>query len=538
MTQWNDREQHVSRLKSGKAFDILVIGGGATGAGVALDAASRGLDVALVERDDFSAGTSSRSTKLIHGGVRYLEKAVKEFDRTQFNLVRDALRERAVLIEIAPHLAHPLELVTPLYNWLQVPYYMTGLKLYDWLAGKANLRASTYVDAKKAIDRFPMLKKEGLRGGVVYVDGQFDDARMNVAIVLTAAEQGAAVANHVAVVGLVKRDGKVRGASVRDALTNDSWVIDAKVVVNATGPFTDEIRRMDDPNVKPMLETSSGAHIVLDSRFSPPETGLLIPETEDGRVLFLLPWLGHTLVGTTDNPAEVTQYPKATDDEVEYILRHIRKYFDVPVERSDVLATWSGLRPLVRDPDASDTAGLSRDHVINVSAADLLTIAGGKWTTYRKMALDTVDEACKVAGLPDVPETETDSLVLIGGREWQAQGAGALQEDFGLDADVASYLNSAYGDRAGEVADLAANGYGARLAENHHYLEAEVIFAARSEFARTTTDVLARRTRLGFLDRSAAVAAVPRVSELLGGELGWSEDQLADDRAEATSNLV
>lgn len=538
MTDWTDREQHVARLQGGDTFDILVIGGGATGAGVALDAASRGLSVALVERDDFSAGTSSRSTKLIHGGVRYLEKAVKEFDRTQFNLVRDALRERAILIEIAPHLAHPLELVTPLYNWLQVPYYMTGLKMYDWLAGKSNLRPSTYVDAKKALDRFPMLKKEGLRGGVVYVDGQFDDARMNVAIVLTAAEQGAAVANHVEVVGLEKREGNVRGASVRDGLTNESWMIEAKVVINATGPFTDAVRRMDDPSAKPMLETSSGAHIVLDGRFSPPDTGLLIPETEDGRVLFLLPWLGHTLVGTTDNPAEVTAYPKATEEEVEYILRHVRKYFDVPVERSDVRATWSGLRPLVRDPDASDTAGLSRDHVINISDSELLTIAGGKWTTYRKMALDAVDQARKLGSLGGNPETSTDSLVLIGGRNYEPQNAGALQETYALDAGVASYLNGAYGDRAEEVAKIAGHGYGERLAEGHDYLEAEVIFAARFEFACTTTDVLARRTRLGFLDRSAAIAAVPRVSELLAEELGWSKERLSEDRAEATSNLV
>ena len=538
MDSWVDREDHIRRLQGDEPYDLLVIGGGATGAGVALDAASRGLRTALVERDDFSAGTSSRSTKLIHGGVRYLEKAVKEFDRTQFNLVRDALKERAILIEIAPHLAHPLELVTPLYNWMQVPYYMTGLKLYDWLAGKANLRSSSYVDAKRALDRFPMLKQDGLRGGVIYYDGQFDDARMNVAIALTAAEQGADIANHVEVTGLVKEDGLVRGASVRDNLTDESWSIRAKVVVNATGPFTDVIRRMDDPDAKTMLETSSGAHIVLDDRFSPPDTGLLIPETEDGRVLFLLPWLGYTLVGTTDNPAEVTQFPKATEDEVEYILRHVRKYFDVPVSRDDVLATWSGLRPLVRDPDAADTAGLSRDHVINVSDGGLLTIAGGKWTTYRKMALDTVDEARRLGKLGGSADAQTEDLVLIGGREFEPHAAGELQERFGLDAETASYLNRAYGDRASRVAELAQQGLGEPLASGHHYLEAEVVYAARAEFARTTSDVLARRTRLGFLDRDAAVAAVPRVSELLAEELGWSDERLAEDRAEATADLV
>ena len=345
-----NREQHIEALKT-DAFDVLVIGGGATGSGVALDAATRGLKTALVERDDYSAGTSSRSTKLIHGGVRYLEQAVKKVDRSQFNLVRDALKERAVLIKIAPHLAKPLPLVTPLYNIIEVPYYMTGLKMYDWLAGKANLQPSRFVDSKEALERFPMLKKDGLRGGVVYYDGQFDDARMNVAIALTAAEQGAKLANHVTVTALTKTDGRISGASVEDALSGDTWDISAKVVINATGPFTDGIRQLDDPHAAPMLSASSGAHIVLDAKFSPPETGLLIPQTEDGRVLFLLPWLGHTLVGTTDDPAKIESHPRATEEEIEYILRHIRKYFSIPVERGDVKSAWSGLRPLSVRPE-------------------------------------------------------------------------------------------------------------------------------------------------------------------------------------------
>jgi len=304
------RADALARLDGGR-FDLLVIGGGATGAGVALDAATRGLAVAMVERDDFSAGTSSRSTKLIHGGVRYLEKAVKEFDRTQFALVRDALRERAVLIDIAPHLARALPLVTPLYNWFQVPYFMTGLKMYDWLAGKANLHPSRFVDAKEALERFPMLRADGLRGAVVYYDGQFDDARMNVALAMTAVEEGAVVANHAEVTGLLKEEGRVRGARLRDRESGSELDVHAQVVVNATGPFTDQIRRMDDPGTPPMLTASSGIHIVLDERFSPPETGLLIPETEDGRVLFLLPWQGHTLIGTTDNPADIEAHHKA-----------------------------------------------------------------------------------------------------------------------------------------------------------------------------------------------------------------------------------
>ena len=385
-----NREEHLQRLKT-QSFDLLVIGGGATGAGVALDAVSRGLSVALVERDDFSAGTSSRSTKLIHGGVRYLEQAVKKFDRTQFNLVRDALKERAILLKIAPHLSRELPLVTPLYNWLEVPYYMTGLKLYDALAGKAKLQPSRFVDAQEALNRFPMLKPEGLRGGVLYYDGQFDDARMNVSIALTAASLGAAVANHVEVTALCKEkeEGVISGAALRDTLTGEGWEVNAQVVVNATGPFTDAVRHMDDPDAPAMLSASSGAHIILDERFSPPATGLLIPQTEDGRVLFLLPWLGHTLIGTTDHPAPITPNPEATEEDIAYILRHVHRYFSLPVSRADVKASWSGLRPLVSDPSASDTARLSRDHVINISPSNLLTIAGAsgrptaRWRSIR-----------------------------------------------------------------------------------------------------------------------------------------------------------
>src|SRR5690606_24529598 len=360
------RGEAFARLAT-ESFDVLVIGGGATGAGTALDAASRGLKVALVERSDFAAGTSSRSTKLVHGGVRYLEQAVKHADRSQFSLVREALRERAVLLRNAPHLARPLPLLTPIYGALELPYYFTDLKLYDMLAGKANLAPSRLLGRPEAAERFPMLKRDGLRGAVEYHDGQFDDARMNVTLALTAAEHGAVVTNHAEVVSLVQRGGRVAGA--------------ARVVVSATGPFADAIRRRDDPDAPDMLKTSAGVHVVLPARFSPPDTGLLIPRTEDGRVLFLLPWLGHTLVGTTDNPAPVEADPVASDADVEYILRHVRRYFDLPVEAADVLSAWSGLRPLV-EPEAGGgegkaTARLSRDHVIATSGSGLVTVTGG-----------------------------------------------------------------------------------------------------------------------------------------------------------------
>jgi glycerol-3-phosphate dehydrogenase len=527
---WPDREEQLARLRADDgAFDLLVIGGGATGTGVALDAATRGLRVALVERGDFSGGTSSRSTKLIHGGVRYLEKAVKHFDRSQFNLVRDALHERAVLLRIAPHLSNPLPIVTPLYNWLEVPYYLTGLKLYDWLAGRSNLQPSRFVDAKEALQRFPMLKHQGLRGGVLYYDGQFDDARMNLAIGLTAAREGAVIANHVAVESLMQQGGRVSGAEVVDRLTGERFEVPARAVVNATGPFTDAVRRMEDADARPMVTASSGIHIVLDQRFSPPATGLLIPQTEDGRVLFLLPWLGHTLVGTTDDEAAIEEEPRVHEEEIAYVLRHVDRYFDVPVTRSDVKAAWSGLRPLVSDPEAADTAGLSRDHIVNVGPAGLITVAGGKWTTYRRMAVDAVNEAVRVGSLSPSQPSRTATLTLIGGEGFSAQGAGALQERFSLDADVASYLNRAYGSFAPEVARLAHDGHGDRLVDGHPYLEAEVVYAARHEYARSTSDVLWRRLRLGVLDETAVAAALEHVSEVLAGELGWDGERRASD---------
>nr|WP_290224938.1 FAD-dependent oxidoreductase [Trichocoleus desertorum] len=523
-----NREEHVARLQS-EAFDLLIIGGGATGTGIALDAATRKLKVALVERDDFAAGTSSRSTKLIHGGVRYLEQAVLRRDRSQFNLVRDALKERAVLLKIAPHLSQPLPIVMPLYNPLQIPYFFAGLKLYDALAGKANLAPSQFLSAKEIRDRLPMLRSKRLWGGVLYYDGQFNDARLNVALALTAAESGAVVANHIEVVALNQANGKLCGATVRDRLSGDSWEIVAKVVINATGPFADTIRQLDEPKATPMLQLSSGVHLVLAQQFSLPTTGILIPKTEDGRVLFILPWLEHTLVGTTDNSATLSDQPLATQEEIEYILRHLQKYFSIPVTQADVRAAWSGLRPLVSDPKAADTAKLSRDHVINISASGLLTITGGKWTTYRKMALDAVNAALTLGNLNCDRPSQTETLKLVGAENYSPQGDVQLQSAYGLALDVASHLNHAYGDQAVLVAELALAGYGQRLAENYPYLEAEVIYGARYESARSASDMLCRRTRLSFLNSDAAQAALPRVLQLLEQTLHWNQTQKQAD---------
>lgn len=497
-------------------FDVLIIGGGATGAGALLDASSRGLKAALVERADFGQGTSSRSTKLLHGGVRYLEQAVKRLDRGQFALVKAALRERAIVLRNAPHLAHPIALITPLYRIWELPYYATGLKLYDMLAGRENLRPSHSLGRGEALQRFPMLKPTQLRGAVEYYDGQFDDARLNIGLITTASRYGAVALNYAEVVELTKSRGTVTGAIVRLADTGETLEVSARTVINATGPFADDIRQLDEREAQPILKASSGSHIVLPARFSPPGTGLLIPKTEDGRVLFLLPWQGHTLVGTTDHPAPVTANPRASEEDIDYILRHVRAHFDIPVDRADVLAAWSGLRPLVQaGSHDGTTAGLSRDHLIKVSESNLVTITGGKWTTYRKMAADAVDAAVRIGSFDQAGPSCTVHLKLDGAEGYKPGGEVDLIREFGLEPDIARHLYSAYGSLASNVGRLALEGLSGRLAPGHPHIEAEVVYARDNEYGMNSDDVLHRRIRLAFLDTAAAEAARPRVEELL-----------------------
>ena len=467
----------------------------------------------------------------MHGGVRYLEMAVKKLDRVQYNLVKDGLRERGLLLKNARHLSNRLSLVTPLYKWIDVPYVFAGLKFYDVLSGKQNIGHSRLLSRKAALRRFPGLKADGLKAGVLYYDGQFHDARMALSLALTAARYGAVISNHVAVTALRKDNGRISGAQLTDTLSGESWEIKARGVINATGPFVDQIRWMDDPDAPKMLSASTGIHIILDKRFAPPDTGLMIPETEDGRVLFVLPWEGHALVGTTDEPAEVTEHPQPLDSEIEYLLRHVTRYFNLQVAKSDIKAVWSGLRPLVSDPKAADTAHLARDHIIEDSAAGLLTIAGGKWTTYRKMALDTIDHALRAFALAaPKPECRTENLPLLGSADYRPDGDRELMDKYGFDPDVAAYLNRTYGDQAEQVAALATEGFGARLADNHPVLEAEVVFAARYELAERVIDILARRMPLALLDTAASKAAAPRILELMAAELDWDEKRCEKEK--------
>ncbi len=533
------REEIQTSLQQHPLYDLIIVGGGASGCGIALDAASRGLKVALVEKNDFAEGTSGRSTKLIHGGVRYLEKAVKKLDRGQYNLVRDGLRERALLLQNARHLSNRLTLVTPIYNWSEVPYVFAGLKLYDLLSGKNHIGHSRLLSRTEALRRFPMLKADGLKAGVQYHDGQFHDARMNLAIALTAQQEGAIIINHMALTGLAKSDGIIDGVKLTDQLTRETLSLSCRGVINATGPFVDEIRKLDDPQAKALITTSSGVHIILDQRFAPPDTGLMIPETEDGRVLFILPWEGHALIGTTDEPASLSDHPQPLGTEIDYLLRHARKYFDLSIGRTDIKATWSGLRPLLADPAASDTAGLARDHILHASPSGLITLAGGKWTTYRKMAQDTVDYAInRFALVSATASCRTAHLSLVGSSDFDLLGGTELAELFELDVETATYLNRCYGDQADQLLELGRSTDTLRpLVAAHPCLEAEVIYAVRFELAQRVMDILARRTHLAIVDTQAARTAAPRILELMATELGWNQ-QRCDEESQRTTRLL
>ncbi|PVI07949.1 DAO-domain-containing protein [Periconia macrospinosa] len=539
-----------------EAYDLLVIGGGATGTGIALDAVTRGLKVALVERDDFSSGTSSKSTKLVHGGVRYLEKAVWNLDYNQYKLVVEALRERRYFLDTAPHLSSWLPIMIPIDKWWKAPYFWAGTKFYDFLAGAENIESSYFLTKSKALDAFPMLKKDGLFGALVYYDGAHNDARMNVSLAMTAALYGATVVSHMEVTGLEKdASGRLNGARVKDCIAElngkkpEEFTIKAKGIINATGPFTDSIRKMDDPTTQEIVAPSSGVHVILPGYFSPANMGLIDPSTSDGRVIFFLPWQGNTIAGTTDTATTVTKDPVAGEDEIEWILKEIRRYLqpEINVRRGDVLAAWSGIRPLVRDPKAGKTEGLVRNHLVTTSPSGLLTCAGGKWTTYREMAEATVDEAIKEFNLapkaisdpPRVSGTwveddatldgncQTHRVRLVGAHGYSNTLFINLIQHYGLETEVAKYLCTAYGDRAWTVAALSSpteNRFpvrGNRISALYPFVDGEVRYCVRHEYAQTATDVIARRMRLAFLNAQAALEALPKVIDLMSEELNW-----------------
>jgi glycerol-3-phosphate dehydrogenase len=502
-----DRPALVARLAALDApVDLLIVGGGATGLGVALDAAARGLSVVLLEAGDFARGTSSRATKLVHGGVRYLAQG-------NVALVREALHERAALLRNAPHLASPIAFVMPAYRRWEPWFYGAGLAVYDRLAGRDRLGPTERLDTADTLRELPGARPQGLRGGVRYWDGQFDDARLAIALARTAAARGALLLNHVEVEGLLHDGGRVAGAVARDRETGATWSVRARAVVNATGVWVDALREHDargqGMRATPMVAPSQGLHLVVDRAFLPGDRALLVPSTADGRVLFAVPWLGRVILGTTDTPREdLAQEPAPFAEEVDFVLREAGRYLARAPRREDVASAWVGLRPLVRPAgdDGSETRRLSREHVVSISRSGLVTVTGGKWTTYRAMAEDVLARAAEAGLIARAPAGATGSLRLAGA---PPEGTPTVP----VWAPPGPHL---YGSDAPALAALP----GADRELEPGLTEAMVRFAARHEWARDVEDVLARRSRLLFLDARRAASAAPRVAELLREETG------------------
>src|SRR6202789_3911992 len=520
-----NRPAMLARVQARSApWDIVVIGGGATGVGVAVDAANRGFEVLLLERMDFGSATSSRSTKLVHGGVRYLEQG-------NISLVMEALKERGLLRQNAPHLVHDLGFVVPNYSWWEAPFYGIGMKVYDLLAGKYSFGPSKTLSLEETRELLPTIRQGGLRGGVMYHDGQFDDTRLLVHLMMTAAEHGATLLNYAGVVELTKdENGFVRGVIAVDGETGERYTIEARSVVNATGIFTDETRRLAEPEAEPMMVPSQGIHLVFDRSFLTGDTALLVPHTDDGRVLFAVPWHNRTLVGTTDTPIESISYePLPFEEEIEFVLETAGRYLARKPTREDILSVFVGIRPLAKSlgATAGKTSSISRDYTIHIDHTGLLTIAGGKWTTYRHMAQDCIDHAITLGGLDEKPCVTADTH--IHGYYTEPSELGSLAV-YGTDA--ASIL--ALGKENPELAGP--------LHPSLPCTKAEIVWSARHEMSRTADDDLAPPTRSLLLNARAAVEAAPAVAKLLAAELNkdgvWAEAQVNAFRALASQYIA
>lgn len=505
------REYLIKELQNTAAWDVIVIGGGATGLGVALDAAQRGFKTLLLEQSDFAKGTSSRSTKLVHGGVRYLAQG-------NIKLVYEALQERGLLFRNAPHLVKKQLFVIPAYSLWDKYFYGSGLKIYDWLAGALRLQQTALLSRQELISLLPNIKTAKLTGGIGYYDGQFDDARLALNLAQTCVEQGGTVLNYIKVSSLLKSEtGRIIGVRATDLETKTEYCLEARVVVNATGVFVDTILQLDTPALEPLVQPSQGVHIVLNKSFLKGNTALMIPKTTDGRVLFAVPWQNHVLVGTTDTPLPASSLePKALEPEVDFILETAGKYLVKSPTRADILSVFAGLRPLAAPgKNPASTKEISRSHKLLVASSGLITITGGKWTTYRKMAQDTVDKAIQIGGLPH-RVCATAQLKIHG---------------HSLDEDLPEHLKI-YGSDAFAIQKLIS--HQPHLAKKIHprfpQLRAEVVWTVQNEMARTLEDVLARRLRILFLDAQAAIEMAPQVTALMAGELGydsaWQEKQV------------
>ncbi len=518
-----NRKDMIENIRDRESpWDIVIIGGGATGLGCAVDAAARGFDVVLIEQSDFAKGTSSRSTKLVHGGVRYLQQG-------NVSLVMEALEERGLLLQNAPHLVRDVAFIVPSYEWWESPFYGIGLRVYDLLAGRYGFGKSSHMSRAAIIKEIPSINTDGLRGGTRYFDGQFDDARLAINLATTATDQGATLVNYAPVIRLLKGDaGMIEGVVIRDEESGQEITAQGRVIVNATGPFADGVRKLDRPDVAPMIAPSQGVHIVIDRSFIPGESAIMVPSTDDGRVMFAIPWHDVAVVGTTDTPVdEVELEPRPLREEVEFILETANRYLARPATPADIHSVFAGIRPLVKMGDSANTAALSRDHTILIDPdSGLMTVAGGKWTTYRRMAQDVIDQAI-VLGALDARECVTKHFSIHGFHRY-AERFGDLAF-YGSDAQLVEKLGE-------EDATMKK-----RLHPRLPVTGAEVQWACRNEMARTVDDVLARRTRCLLFDAEAAIEVARSVAAIMAPELGrdqaWIDAQVADFESIASGYL-
>jgi glycerol-3-phosphate dehydrogenase len=505
------RREMIQKLETQTTeWDICIIGGGATGLGAAVDAASRGFKTILLEQYDFAKGTSSRSTKLVHGGVRYLQQG-------NIKLVLEALRERGILKNNAPHLVKDQSFIVPNYKWWEGPFYGIGLKVYDWMSGRLGLGPSELLSREKTLELAPTLDPEGLRGSVLYHDGQFDDARLAINLAQTAAAKGGVLINYCKVISLLKSENKISGVHARDTISGKEYDIKAKVVINATGVFTDSILKMDDQHNEEIISPSQGVHIVLDKEFLPGSAAIMVPHTDDGRVLFAVPWHHKIIIGTTDTPVtkkdeQSLAEPIAMEEEIDFILQQIGRYLTRQPNRKNIRSVFAGLRPLVK-ASGKKTAELSRDHLISVSETGLITITGGKWTTYRRMAEDVINTAINKNGLENKP------CVTAG---LQIHGA---VEHTNFEAPLYYYGSD-------QIAIKLLKQNDASLCELVHkdlpYIKAEIVWATQQEMCMTVEDASARRTRALLLDAKAAIESAPLVAALMAKEMNKDESWIKD----------
>jgi glycerol-3-phosphate dehydrogenase len=519
---------------AGKSFDVCVIGGGATGSGCALDAQLRGLHTVMLEAEDFAGATSSAATKIIHGGVRYLEEAIKDVDPKEYHVVVRALHERVRMLNNAPYLTRQLEFLVPSYHWLNVAYLDIGLKIYDWLAGSARISPSKYVSREETLQRMPELKREGLIGSVEYADGQFDDARYNLALVQTFSQAGGSALNYARVTDFARdAAGRLTGVSVTDQLSGKKFAVQARVFVNATGPVSDSIRTLATKSLPKRMRLSKGAHILLPLDIFPTQDAMLIPKTDDGRVLFAVPWNGRLLVGTTEQEVSPGEELFVSREDIAFMLGQLNKYLEHPITPAQIVSGFAGARPLVSSGEAESTQKLARDDVIEVDpSSGLISIMGGKWTTHRAMAEDTIDAVQKALGVP-VAESPTRSHVLCGGEGFRSDLWEKLMEAHPIAKETAHHLAGKFGTAACKVLELTQENRS--LAEpilaGSAPIRAEVVYCVRNELAVTLEDVIARRLGVQFYSWREAIHGAPVVATLMAEELHWSSDQTKSEIA-------